>query len=74
MNVLVFSAMALALGAIARWGLRPSPVLVPDDASAAGQQRADRRRVIRRGARFCWAMSVVFAAFALLNLAIAILT
>jgi len=63
-NALPFLLMAVVLAGIARWGGRQAPKLA---GYLDEEQRERKRRVVRRGARACWVMAVLFTAFACVN-------
>jgi hypothetical protein len=56
---------AAAFFALARWGMRNAPRLVP--ASSTQQRREKDERSLRRGARSCFAVGVLFTLFGLLT-------
>ena len=61
---LISAALAALMLAIGRWGLRNTASLVPARAEGAIREREERS--LRRGARLCIAMALLFASLAVL--------
>jgi len=63
-SAVVFALVAVAIVSLSRWGQRNAEVLVP--AHYSPDRRAKDLRSLRRGARSCFVIGILFALFSVL--------